>query len=211
MGLISCQIFFQQFIYFYLVFSIHLKRNFWIFLIVGNQIRVRPAPIAKNSILLSNWQLEMKFWNLDDIARSTFFASALKLSDSQLTNLFCEICSVKFLRRLPFSNQSFRCGSYFDWLRFYYHQPIIIRSAPSVLIPFSFDKQNLSSIFIRSSKRKFDIFFLKISIHFLSLWRYLISELAMEKSFKLNPRWLSLVIRFLKCARISTSIQKILR
>ena len=66
------------------------------------------------------------------------------------------------------SNQSFRCGSYFDWLRFYYHQPIIIRSAPSVLIPLSFNKQNLSSIFIRSSKRKFDIF-LKISIHFLSL------------------------------------------
>ena len=78
LGLISCQIFFNLFIFIW-CFSIHLERNCWVFFIVGNQIRVKSAPIAKNSLWNQIGCFNIKFWNLDDIARSTFFASALKV------------------------------------------------------------------------------------------------------------------------------------
>ena len=38
-----------------------------------------------------------------------------------------------------------------------------------MLIPLSFDKQNLSSTFIRSSKRKFDIFFENFNSFFVTM------------------------------------------
>ena len=53
-------------------------RNYWIFLMVRNQISSVRPPITQNFWKQTCESIEMKLWNLDDIARSTFFASALK-------------------------------------------------------------------------------------------------------------------------------------